>query len=149
MPELYQTNRTWLCSVLFMDIVNYSSQSVEVQIKWKERFNNYLGEAIKNVPEGERVILDTGDGAAICFLGAPFPEPEPWGWITVLGNYPDGCSPAVNTADEVMNVGVSKLNNCPHRPVKKFALPPKPGQIVVYVPEYTQLERFLYLPWNY
>ncbi len=71
MSELFQTNRTWLCSVLFMDIVNYSSQSVELQINWKERFNNYLGEAIKNVPEAERVILDTGDGAAICFLGAP------------------------------------------------------------------------------
>lgn len=71
MAEPYQTNRTWLCSVLFMDIVNYSSQSVELQIKWKERFNNYLGEAIKNVPEADRVILDTGDGAAICFLGAP------------------------------------------------------------------------------
>ena len=71
MAELFQTNRTWLCSVLFMDIVNYSSQSVELQIKWKERFNNYLAEAIKNVVEAERVILDTGDGAAICFLGAP------------------------------------------------------------------------------
>lgn len=64
-------NRTWLCSVLFLDIVNYSSQSVELQIKWKERFNGYLASAIKNVPEDERVILDTGDGAATCFLGAP------------------------------------------------------------------------------
>ena len=30
-----------------------------------------LGEAIQDVPGTERVILDTGDGAAICFLGAP------------------------------------------------------------------------------
>ena len=64
-------NRTWLCSVVFMDIVNYSSQSTELQIKWKERFNGYLATAIKDVPEDERVILDTGDGAATCFLGAP------------------------------------------------------------------------------
>ena len=64
-------NRTWLCSVVFMDIVNYSSQSTELQIKWKERFNGYLASAIKDVPEDERVILDTGDGAATCFLGAP------------------------------------------------------------------------------
>ena len=71
MADISKMERTWLCSVLFMDIVNYSSQSVELQIKWKERFNNYLAEAIKNVPEAERVILDTGDGAAICFLGAP------------------------------------------------------------------------------
>ncbi|MGA2881132.1 MAG: tetratricopeptide repeat protein [Bryobacteraceae bacterium] len=64
-------NRTWLCSVLFMDIVKYSSQSVELQMKWKDRFNGYLANAIRDVPEDERVILDTGDGAAICFLGAP------------------------------------------------------------------------------
>jgi len=56
---------------LFMDIVKYSSQSVEQQMKWKARFNAYLGEAIRDVPESERVILDTGDGAAVCFLGAP------------------------------------------------------------------------------
>jgi TPR repeat protein/class 3 adenylate cyclase len=64
-------DRTWLCSVVFMDITNYSSQSTELQMKWKQRFNGYLGEAIREVPESERVILDTGDGAAICFLGAP------------------------------------------------------------------------------
>ncbi len=38
---------------------------------WKKRFNGYLSNAIREVPESERVILDTGDGAAVCFLGAP------------------------------------------------------------------------------
>ncbi len=71
MADLDKMDRTWLCSVLFMDIVNYSSQSVELQMKWKKRFNGYLTEAIHEVPEGDRVMLDTGDGAAICFLGAP------------------------------------------------------------------------------
>ncbi len=71
MADLHKMNRTWLCSVVFMDIVNYSSQSVELQLKWKARFNGYLASAIQDVPEDERVILDTGDGAAICFLGAP------------------------------------------------------------------------------
>src|SRR5580658_8969707 len=71
MPEQEKIDRTWLCSVLFMDIARYSSQSVELQMKWKQRFNGYLAEAIHEVPESERVILDTGDGAAICFLGAP------------------------------------------------------------------------------
>ena len=71
MADINKMNRTWLCSVVFMDIVNYSSQSDELQIKWKDRFNGYLASAIKDVPEDERVILDTGDGAAICFLGAP------------------------------------------------------------------------------
>jgi class 3 adenylate cyclase len=71
MADLNKMDRTWLCSVLFMDMADYSSQSTELQMKWKQRFNGYLGEAIKDVPESERVILDTGDGAAICFLGAP------------------------------------------------------------------------------
>jgi Tfp pilus assembly protein PilF/class 3 adenylate cyclase len=71
MADLNKMDRTWLCSVLFMDIVNYSSQSVDVQMEWKKRFNGYLAEAIRDVPESERVILDTGDGAAVCFLGAP------------------------------------------------------------------------------
>jgi Tfp pilus assembly protein PilF/class 3 adenylate cyclase len=71
MADQNKMDRTWLCSVLFMDIANYSSQSVGLQMKWKQRFNDYLRAAIKDVPEGDRVILDTGDGAAVCFLGAP------------------------------------------------------------------------------
>ena len=71
MADLQKMERTWLCSVLFMDIVNYSSQSVDMQMKWKTRFNGYLADAIRDVPESERVILDTGDGAAVCFLGSP------------------------------------------------------------------------------
>jgi class 3 adenylate cyclase/Flp pilus assembly protein TadD len=71
MEDLNKMDRTWLCSVVFMDIAQYSSQSVDLQMKWKKRFNGYLAEAIEDVPESDRVILDTGDGAAICFLGAP------------------------------------------------------------------------------
>lgn len=71
MADLHRMERTWLCSVFFTDIAGYSSQSVEQQMKWKARFNGYLTTAIHEVPEDERVILDTGDGAAICFLGAP------------------------------------------------------------------------------
>jgi formylglycine-generating enzyme required for sulfatase activity/class 3 adenylate cyclase len=71
MAEISKMERTWLCSVLFMDIVQYSTQSVDLQMTWKKRFNSYLSDAIKDVPESERVILDTGDGAAVCFLGAP------------------------------------------------------------------------------
>jgi class 3 adenylate cyclase len=71
MEESIKLDRTWLCSVLFLDITQYSRQSLEVQTHWKRRFNQYLGEAIKECPDSERVILDTGDGAAICFLGDP------------------------------------------------------------------------------
>jgi len=71
MADFSNPDRTWMCSIVFLDIVNYSSQSVQLQMEWKRRFNHYLEEALSDVPEEERVILDTGDGAAICFLGAP------------------------------------------------------------------------------
>jgi len=71
MDEPIKLDRTWLCSVVFVDIIQYSRQSLEIQTQWKRRFNQYLAEAVKEGPESDRVILDTGDGAAICFLGDP------------------------------------------------------------------------------
>ena len=62
-------NKTIMCSVLFLDIVEYSKMSVSGQISLKDRFNSYLSAAISDVPVADRIILDTGDGAAINFLG--------------------------------------------------------------------------------
>lgn len=68
MPER-ANNKTIMCSVLFLDIPNYSRMSVSGQIELKERFNAYLSSVISRVPLADRIILDTGDGAAINFLG--------------------------------------------------------------------------------
>jgi hypothetical protein len=62
-------NKNIICSVLFLDIVEYSKKTVTGQISLKERFNTYLSEAICDVPANDRIILDTGDGAAVNFLG--------------------------------------------------------------------------------
>ncbi len=62
-------NKTIVCSVFFLDIVEYSKKSVSGQISLKERFNAFLSIAIRDVPVADRIILDTGDGAAISFLG--------------------------------------------------------------------------------
>src|SRR5574340_1530297 len=62
-------NKTIMCSVLFLDIVEYSKKSVSGQISLKDRFNSYLSAAIRDVPIADRIILDTGDGAAINFIG--------------------------------------------------------------------------------
>jgi class 3 adenylate cyclase len=67
----HTTNRTFICSVVFLDIVEYSQQPVDEQIQLKSRFNVILSEAIKDVAVNDRIILDTGDGAAISFLGDP------------------------------------------------------------------------------
>ena len=61
--------KTIICSVLFLDIAEYSRKSVSGQISLKERFNAYLSVAIRDVPIDDRIILDTGDGAALSFLG--------------------------------------------------------------------------------
>ena len=62
-------NKTIMSGVLFLDIVEYSKKSVSGQISLKDRFNSYLSAAIRDVPVSDRIILDTGDGAAINFLG--------------------------------------------------------------------------------
>lgn len=62
-------NRTFVCSVAFIDIVEYSKKSVAEQMRAKEQFNLMLAQALADVPTKDRIILDTGDGAAISFLG--------------------------------------------------------------------------------
>jgi hypothetical protein len=62
-------NKTIICSVLFMDIVEYSQKAVSGQISLKEGFNAFLSTALEGIPVTDRIILDTGDGAAISFLG--------------------------------------------------------------------------------
>ncbi|MGV3628779.1 MAG: PEGA domain-containing protein [Betaproteobacteria bacterium] len=64
-------NRTFVCSVAFIDIVEYSKKSVAEQMRAKEQFNLMLAQALTDVPTKDRIILDTGDGAAISFLGDP------------------------------------------------------------------------------
>lgn len=64
-----ERSKTIMCSVLFLDIVEYSKKSVSGQIALKERFNAFLSIAIRDVPLDDRIILDTGDGAALSFLG--------------------------------------------------------------------------------
>lgn len=62
-------NKTIICSVLFLDIVEYSQKAVSGQISLKEGFNVFLSTALNDIPAEDRIILDTGDGAAISFLG--------------------------------------------------------------------------------
>ena len=66
-----QSSRTLVCSVLFVDIVGYSRLGVTQQIQLKERFNDVLAAALQDTPRADQVLIDTGDGAAVTFLGDP------------------------------------------------------------------------------
>lgn len=65
------TGRTNIASVVFLDIVGYSKVPDSRQMAMKSLLNEVIGEAVADIAEGERIILDTGDGAALCFLGDP------------------------------------------------------------------------------
>jgi hypothetical protein len=65
------TTRTFMCAVVFLDIVEYSKKPVARQLVIKSRFNEIVARGLENVASADRIILDTGDGAALCFLGDP------------------------------------------------------------------------------
>lgn len=60
-----------LCTIMFLDLIGYSVRSVDDQVALKKLFNELIGKALKGVDESSRIAIDTGDGAAICFLGDP------------------------------------------------------------------------------
>jgi hypothetical protein len=66
-----RNNRTWLCTVLFMDIVGYSKLSVDRQMMVKQNFSTLVSDALRSLPSEDCIKLDTGDGLAMCYLGAP------------------------------------------------------------------------------
>ncbi|MEO8385513.1 MAG: PEGA domain-containing protein [Betaproteobacteria bacterium] len=68
---LDQGNRTFIGSVVFVDIVGYSKTSVSEQLVLKDRFQSLLADSLKDIALEQRIILDTGDGAAMSFLGDP------------------------------------------------------------------------------
>jgi class 3 adenylate cyclase len=66
-----ESGRTLVCSVLFIDIVAYSKKAVSEQYDIKRQFNGMVAGALEVLKRHDRVIVDTGDGAAIIFLGDP------------------------------------------------------------------------------
>ena len=60
-----------ICTVVFVDIVRYGEELVSKQVEMKARFGVFLATALEHTPVADRLVLDTGDGAALCFLGDP------------------------------------------------------------------------------
>ena len=64
-------HRTFIATVVFIDIVGYSERPVTQQVELKTRLNEMVAGVLEHVPTADRMMLDTGDGAALCFLGDP------------------------------------------------------------------------------
>ena len=65
------TERSTSATVLFFDVVGYTKLSGNKQLEVKEQFNRLVSSCLEAQGEGERLILDTGDGAAIGFMQHP------------------------------------------------------------------------------
>ena len=138
MPE--RANRTFICSVLFLDIAEYSKKPVSEQIQLKDRFNALIAESIRDIAPNDRIILDTGDGVAVNFLGDP--EDALFVAMSLRESFaPKPAEPPILPARIGINLGpvrlVRDLNSQPNiigdginvaQRVMGFA---KPGQILV------------------
>jgi class 3 adenylate cyclase len=60
-----------MAAVLFADLVGFSKKSVPAQLAAKEALTGLLQRLVTPYPSAGRVVLDTGDGAAVGFLVSP------------------------------------------------------------------------------
>jgi len=66
--KIYKTS---ICSILFLDIIDYSKKSDSEKINVKNQLNRLINQSLKDVESEERIIFDAGDGAAIAYMGSP------------------------------------------------------------------------------
>lgn len=64
-------NKTSICSIVFLDIIEYSKKPDSEQIEVKNQFNALISHALKDIAQNDRIIVDAGDGAAIACSGSP------------------------------------------------------------------------------
>ena len=64
-------NKTVICSIVFLDMIDYSKKPDSEQIEVKNQFNTLISNALKDIAQNDRIIVDTGDGAAIACSGSP------------------------------------------------------------------------------
>ena len=63
--------QTRMAAVVFADIVGFSKKSVPAQLAAKEVLARLLQRLVTPYPASSRIVLDTGDGAAVGFLVSP------------------------------------------------------------------------------
>ena len=66
-----EKHKTFISSIVFSDIVGFSIEPVSDQLTLKSTLNQLVSTVLSEVPSDEAIVLDSGDGSAICFLGDP------------------------------------------------------------------------------
>ena len=65
-----RANKTSICSIVSLDIVDFSKKTDAEQIEVRNQLNDLINHAVVDIAQDDRTILDTSDGAAIACNGA-------------------------------------------------------------------------------
>lgn len=64
-------HRTWLSCVIFLDVVGFSNHSIDEQLEIKQNLDATIRKQLAGTNHDEYILLDRGDGVAVCYLGEP------------------------------------------------------------------------------
>lgn len=67
-PE--EEGKECICSIVFLDIAQFSQQSSEVQFSWRIELSMLLDKCLAGMGPDRRIVTDTSNGAAIAFLSS-------------------------------------------------------------------------------
>lgn len=62
-------NKTSICSIVALDLIDYAKKTSAEKLEVKRLFNGFIQNAVLDIPESDRNIIDTADGAAIACKG--------------------------------------------------------------------------------
>lgn len=64
-------HRTWLCCVAFLDVVGFTKHHMQAQLAIKSHLDAQVQRLLGRHAKDDYILLDRGDGAAVCFLVEP------------------------------------------------------------------------------
>ena len=64
-------DRTWLCCVVFCDVVAFTRHHMQEQMEIKACLDTQIRKQLEHLRPDDYILLDRGDGAAVCFLVDP------------------------------------------------------------------------------
>jgi hypothetical protein len=64
------TNKASICSIVALDLIDYSKKTSADKLEIKRLFNAFIQNAVLDIPQSDRNIIDTAGGAVIACKGA-------------------------------------------------------------------------------